>query len=81
MIGPWPEIRSGMLSFNSLTDSVSVAPRVDCMTTKVAIAGPVRLGHLHEPRDDHRYGRGNCCVNGVCDQRKVLLVPSPEFHK
>jgi hypothetical protein len=38
MIGPWPEIRSGMLSFNSLTESVSVAPRVDCRTTKVAIA-------------------------------------------
>ncbi len=38
MIGRWPEIRSGMLSFNSLTESVSVAPRVDCMTTKVAIA-------------------------------------------
>ena len=38
MIGLWSEIRSGMLSLNSLTESVSVAPRVDCMTTKVAIA-------------------------------------------
>jgi len=44
MIGPWPEIRSGMLSFNSLTESVSVAPRVDCRTTKVAIAAQYASG-------------------------------------
>ena len=44
MIGLWSEIRSGMLSFNSLTDSVSVAPRVDCMTTKVAIAAQYASG-------------------------------------
>ncbi len=44
MIGPWPEIRSGMLSFNSLTESVSVAPRVDCRTTKVAIAAHYASG-------------------------------------
>ena len=44
MIGPWPELRSGMLSFNSLTESVSVAPRVDCRTTKVAIAAQYASG-------------------------------------
>jgi hypothetical protein len=25
-------------------------------------------------------GRSHCCANGVCDRRKVLLVPSREFH-
>ena len=44
MIGPWPEIRSGMLSFNSLTESVSVAPSVDCITTNVAIAAQYGSG-------------------------------------
>ena len=44
MIGPWLELRSGMLSFNSLTESVSVAPSVDCMTTNVAIAAQYASG-------------------------------------
>ena len=44
MIGLWSQIRSGMLSFNSLTESGSVAPAVDCMTTKVAIAAEYASG-------------------------------------
>jgi len=44
MIGLWSEIRSGMLSFNSLIESVSVAPSVNCMTIKVAIAAQYASG-------------------------------------
>jgi len=42
--------------------------------------GPVNLGHLHKPRHDDGRSRGDCCSNRVCDRRKVLFVPSPEFH-
>src|SRR5438270_1068210 len=42
--------------------------------------GPVNVGHLHKPRDDDGRSRSDCCSNRVCDRRKVLFVPSPEFH-
>jgi hypothetical protein len=43
--------------------------------------GPLRRWHLREARYQDRRGRGDGGANTVCDRRKVLLVPSPEFHK
>ena len=39
--------------------------------------GPVRLGHLHQPRDNDRQSRGDCCASRVRNPRKILLVSSP----
>src|SRR5437868_4956460 len=61
-------------------ESVSVAPRVDCITTNVANRSPVGLGHLHDSRDQDGRRRSDCRANRVRNRRKVLFVPSPELH-
>jgi hypothetical protein len=35
---------------------------------------------VHEPRDYDRHGRSDCCAKRVCDRRKILFLPRPEFH-
>src|SRR5437868_11680589 len=79
MIGLWSEIRSGMLSFNSLTDSVSVAPRVDCMTTKVAIAAQYASG-ICTSRAIITDTVAATAVRVACAIEEVLFVPIPQFH-
>src|SRR6266853_3287934 len=35
---------------------------------------------LHQLRDNNRHIRGDCCASRVRDRRKILLVPSSQFH-
>src|SRR5438874_12440182 len=61
-------------------DSVSVAPRLDCITTRVAICRPISFWHLYQARDDNGRGRREGRANGVSNRREILFLPAPEFH-
>ena len=43
--------------------------------------GPVRLRHLHQPRDNNRQSRGDCCASRVRNPRRFFLSQAHSFIK
>src|SRR5436190_10796467 len=59
------------------TESVNVASRVDCITTKVAIAAQYASGICTSRAITTDAVAATAVRNRVCHRRKILLVPSP----